>query len=207
MRRLTSACDYISVLHQRRNACVRQFVAMLAHAIFQTFGFKSPLMTIVSIIICTVFTSLWAACAEPTPQTIKAAAITRTPWIFSRLKSSLYNPISSASLRTPSGMFLRRGQTPRRRLCKTLSALIYCRIDVLVRLIGPAIALAWNAWAVCRRGLPGCQVGQIAPRLRLTDFATLLSRGIFVLALTLSVAGCASTDRHPPVPLSMASKY
>ncbi|MGH9419785.1 MAG: patatin family protein, partial [Thermoanaerobaculia bacterium] len=29
---------------------------------------------------------------------------------------------------------------------------------------------------------------------------------IFVLALDLSVTGCASTDRLPPVPLSMASK-
>ena len=45
---------YISVLHQRRNACVRQFVAVLAHAIFQTFGFEPPLMAKISIIICTV---------------------------------------------------------------------------------------------------------------------------------------------------------
>ena len=45
---------YISVLHQRRNACVRQFVAVLAHAVFQTFGFESPLMAKISIIICTV---------------------------------------------------------------------------------------------------------------------------------------------------------
>jgi len=45
---------YVSVLHQRRNACVRQLVTVLAHAVFQTLGFESPLMAKISIIICTV---------------------------------------------------------------------------------------------------------------------------------------------------------
>ena len=45
---------YVSVLHQRRNACVCQFVTMLAHAVFQTLGFESPSMAKFPVIICTV---------------------------------------------------------------------------------------------------------------------------------------------------------
>jgi hypothetical protein len=43
-----------SPFNQRRNACVSQFVAVLAHAVFQTLGFESPHMAKFSIIICTV---------------------------------------------------------------------------------------------------------------------------------------------------------
>ena len=68
------------------------------------------------------------------------------------------------------------------------------------------MALAWNARAVAHLG------GRLVSRW--ANYAGTWTHQlrhvslplIFVLALTLSVAGCASTDRLPPVPLSMASK-
>jgi len=41
----------LSRSNQRRNACVRQFVAVLAHAVFQASGFESPLMAKFPIIV------------------------------------------------------------------------------------------------------------------------------------------------------------
>ena len=56
---------------QRRNACVRQFVAVLAHAVFKTSSFESLLMAKFPIIVCTFVGRL----SRTDTPTIKAAAI------------------------------------------------------------------------------------------------------------------------------------
>jgi hypothetical protein len=45
----------LSGSNQRRDACVGQLVAVLAHAVFQTFRFEAPLMAILFVVVSTMF--------------------------------------------------------------------------------------------------------------------------------------------------------